>query len=144
MLPEATARRAANYMRDILLPHALRAEALMFLTTQTGHARWIAGYILAKGRLRITLRDVVHAYGALRPPECRRELLEVMESLVTVDWLHPEEQANLARAPAAWAVNPAVFVRFREQAQKERKARAEARVRMAATISETIGNKPKA
>jgi enamine deaminase RidA (YjgF/YER057c/UK114 family) len=31
-------------MRDILLPHLLRAEAVMFATAQTGHARWIADF----------------------------------------------------------------------------------------------------
>ena len=97
VLSEATARRAANYMRDILLPHLLRAEAIMFSTAQTGHARWIAGLILARNQLRITDRDVVQAYGPLRPPECRRERLEVIESLVTVGWLRPEEQSNPAR-----------------------------------------------
>jgi hypothetical protein len=43
-----TAKRAAAYMRDVLLPHLLRADAIMFATVQTGHARWIAGFILAK------------------------------------------------------------------------------------------------
>jgi hypothetical protein len=81
VLSEATARRAAYYMRDILLPHLLRAESLMFSTAQSGHARWIAGFILANGKRRVTIRDVVQAYGALRAPDCRRDLLEVMESL---------------------------------------------------------------
>ena len=44
---------------DIVLPHMLRAHAVMFSTAQTGHAQWIAGYILAKSLDRITTRDVV-------------------------------------------------------------------------------------
>ena len=124
---EATARRAANYMREILLPHLLRAEAVMFSTAQTGHARWIAGFILVRGQPRIALRDVVQAYGPLRAPECRRELLEVMETLVTVGWLRPEAQSNPARPPAAWTVNPAVLSIFAARAEREREMRTGAR-----------------
>ena len=135
VVPEATARRAANYMREIQLPHLLRAEALMFVTAQTGHARWIAGLILARNKPRITDRDVVQAYKPLRPPEARRERLDVMESLVTVGWLRPEEQANPARPPAAWSVNPLVFSTFAKQARREREARAQGRRELAEAIA---------
>jgi hypothetical protein len=36
----------------------------------------------------------VQAYGALRAPEMRGELADVMASLVTVGWLDPEIPAN--------------------------------------------------
>jgi len=134
VLSAETARRVAAYMRDILLPHLLRAEAVMFETAQTGHARWIAGYILSKRLERITARDIVQDYGSLRSPERRRELLDVMESLVTVGWLLPEEQANPARPPAAWLVNPDVHVVFAERARRERDRRAATRTRIAGTI----------
>jgi Protein of unknown function (DUF3987) len=65
VIPAETARRVAVYMREVLLPHLLRADTVMFSTTQTGHARWIAGFILAKARPRLTLRDVVQAYSPL-------------------------------------------------------------------------------
>lgn len=142
VLSEANARRVANYMREILLPHLLRAEALMFSTAQTGHARWVAGLILVKAKLRITLRDVVQAYGALRAPECRRELLEVMESLVTVGWLCPEEQINPIRSPAAWIVNPGLTC-FARRAEQERKARSKARERVADAIAKLVDVEPK-
>ena len=134
VVPEATARRAAAFLREIALPHLLRADRLMFATAQTGHARWIAGLILARGQPRIALRDVVQAYGALRPPEARRELLDVMESLVTVGWLRPEPQSNPARPPAAWAVNPAVFSVFAERAEREREGRRHAQEAMGEAI----------
>jgi hypothetical protein len=143
VLSEANAQRVANYMREILLPHLLRAEALMFSTAQTGHARWVAGFILTKGKLRVTLRDVVQAYGALRAPECRRELLEVMESLVTVGWLHPEEQTNPIRSPAAWSVNPSVLTCFARRAEQERRIRTKARERLAEAIGQLVEQEPK-
>ena len=123
VVAEGVARRAAAFLQDIVLPHLLRADALMFSTAQTGHARWIGGFILARAASRVTVRDVVQAYGALRPPEARQELLAVMESLVTVGWLRPEPQSNPARPPSAWAVNPALHTVFAERARREREAR---------------------
>ena len=90
VVPEGTARRVADFMKDIALPHLLRADAVMFATAASGHARWIAGFILASGSARITTRDVTRAYHPLRAPERAAELSEVMASLVTVGWLEPE------------------------------------------------------
>ena len=136
ILSKENAKRAAALMRDVLLPHLLRAEAVMFNTTQTNHARWIAGYILAKGEGRVTLRDIVRAYGPLRPPEAKRELMEVMDSLVSVCWLRPEDQANPARPPSAWHVNPAVYSVFAARAAAEKQRRAEERARLAEMFRE--------
>jgi hypothetical protein len=63
VVPEPVARRSAAYLRDVLLPHLLRAEAVMFSSVQSGHARWIAGFILSREDGRLALRDVVRAYG---------------------------------------------------------------------------------
>jgi len=123
IVPEATARRVASFMRDILLPHLLRAEAVMFSTVQTGHARWIAGYILAQRLERITARDITRAYGALRPPEAKDELAAVMASLVTLAWVEPEPSRNAAKPTSAWTVNPLVHDLFAARAERERKAR---------------------
>ena len=72
VVPERTARRVATFMRDIVAPHLLRAEVVMFSTVQTGHAQWIAGHILAHRLDRITSRDIVRAYRDLRPGGARR------------------------------------------------------------------------
>lgn len=139
VLSEETARRTAAYMRDILLPHLLRADAVMFSTAQTGHARWIAGYILARGSVRVTTRDIVQAYGALRAPEERRTLLDVMESMVTVGWLLPELQKDPTRPPTAWAVNPAVHTVFAARAARERDLREQTRLRIAEVVAISRG-----
>lgn len=129
-IAEPIAAQVAALMRDVLLPHLLRAEALMFATAQTSHARWIAGFILSRELERLPLRDIIQAYHPLRAPEQRRELLDVMESLVAMGWLMPEPQANTARPPSAWLVNRAIHTKFAARAAAERDARAAAQHEM--------------
>jgi hypothetical protein len=124
---ERTAQRVADFMKDIVLPHLLRADAVMFLTAASGHARWIAGFILSSGLARITTRDVTRAYHPLRAPERADELSDVMMSLVTMGWLEPEVPTNKARVVWAWGVNPAVHSRFATVAATERQRREEVR-----------------
>jgi hypothetical protein len=135
VLSPSVAQRAASYMRDVLLPHLLRAEAVMFASVQSGHARWIAGFILAQDAPRLALRDVVRAYGPLKAPEQRSELLSVMQSLETMGWLRPEPQENPARPPSAWTVNPLVRERFAARAAAEREERQRLRARVAETVA---------
>jgi hypothetical protein len=135
MVPEPVARRSAAYLRDVLLPHLLRAEAVMFSSVQSGHARWIAGFILSREDGRLALRDVVRAYGPLKAPEQRHELLSVMQSLETMGWLKAEPQENPAQPPTAWEVNPLVRKRFARRAAEERMARQQAKARIAATLA---------
>jgi hypothetical protein len=135
VIPERTARQVASYMREIVLPHLMRAEAVMFTTDQTGHARWIAGYILAEKLERITTRDIVRSYRALKAPEARRELDAVMHSLVAVGWLDPEEPSNVAKGVTSWRVNHAVHEAFARRAEAEAARRAEAREQIAAAVA---------
>jgi hypothetical protein len=142
LVTEATARRVSGYMRDILLPHLVRADAVMFSTAQTGHARWIAGFVLAQGQARVTVRDVMRAYSPLRAPEQRRELLEVMLSLENVGWLCAEPQDNPARSTTAWEVNPKVHARFASRAERERADRRAAQQATAEAIARAQGGRP--
>jgi hypothetical protein len=132
VVPEGTALRVARFMRDIVAPHLLRAEAVMFSTVQTGHAQWIAGHILAHRMDRITSRDIVRAYRDLRPPEARAELDAVMAGLTTIGWLEPELPPNSVKPVSAWIVNPAVHIAFEPRAQRERARRDSARADLAA------------
>jgi hypothetical protein len=119
----ASAERVARYMRRVLLRHLLRADALMFTTVQTGHAKWIAGHILAHQHDRITVRNVRRAYLALRPPEARDELHSVMASLVSIGWLDPEPPRNPLNPVSTWRVNPMVHQLYADLAEKERQER---------------------
>lgn len=94
----------------------------MFLTEQSGHARWIAGFILSNGGQRITARDIMRSYRALKAPEKRREMLDVMASLEALGWVRPELQPD-GRPPVAWHVNPKVQACFAERASDERARR---------------------
>jgi hypothetical protein len=134
IVTEATAKRAMLYLRDIVLPNLGRAEAVMYLTAQTGHARWIAGFILSRGLTRIARRDITRAYGYLRAPECATELTSVMEGLASMGWAREEKPDNPARAPAAWSVNPKVHTLFVTRAELERKRRREAQAATAEII----------
>jgi hypothetical protein len=118
----ATAERVERYMRRILLPHLLRADAIMFSTAQTNHAKWIAGHILAHHLDRIAARDL-RGYRPLSAPEARDELSSVMASLVAIGWLDPEPPRNQFAPVSAWRVNPLVHERFAARAAQERAER---------------------
>jgi hypothetical protein len=119
VISEETAERVKNYMLEVALPHLIRADATMFLTQQTGHARWIAGHILAHGLTEIHTRDVVRSYRALRAPEQARELVATMASLVSVGWLDPKPPRNPLAPVSEWRVNPKVHERFETKAKSE-------------------------
>jgi hypothetical protein len=129
-----SATTATRYLRDILLPHLLRAEAVMFSTVQTGHARWIAGFILSKGGNRVAARDLVQAYRPLRAPEHRRELVDVMSSLEAMGWVRAAPQSD-GRPPVAWNINPKVSGVFAERAKRERTDRQATKERIRETLA---------
>jgi hypothetical protein len=136
VLQPETAKRASAYAREILLPHLIKADSIMFSTTQTSHARWIAGFILSKKLYRVQMRDIIQAYGALRAPEHADHRAKVMESLVVAAWLEPEIPDNPARAVSTWLVNPKVHQLFAEMADAERARRETTKDTIAAYVAE--------
>ena len=134
ILSEATARMAAAYMEDILLPHLLRADAVIYSTEQTGHARWIARFIMAKKLKIVTVRDVAKVYADMKAPEMGQELRAIMDSLVTLGWLLPTNPEVPARERTAWWVNPMVQERFGARGEAEMARREKARTEMAELI----------
>ena len=130
VIKEPVAAKVAGFMLQILLPHLLRANAIMLSSEQTGHAAWIAGYILTHRLETISVRDIVRSYKALQAPEMRRELNSVMDSLSHVGWCEPEQPGNPVKGVTSWMVNPAVHARFAEQAARERERREARKVEM--------------
>jgi hypothetical protein len=131
-----TAARVRIYMREILAPMLLRAEAVMFASRQTTHASWIANFIIAGGLDRVAMRDIVQNYRQLRAPEHRDTRESTMDSLCTVGWLRPEPTRSGAPGPTAWRVNPAVHVRFAERAAAERARRDAVKADIAAHVAQ--------
>jgi hypothetical protein len=118
-----TARRVQAYMRAVLAPNLLRADATMFSSQQSEHAAWIAGYILANKLTTVTAREIAKDYRALKAPEQRDALDSTMLSLCVVGWLEAEEPASPAKLPTRWRVNPRVHIAYAERAEAERKRR---------------------
>ena len=133
VLSEGTARMAADFVLDIIIPHLVRADRLMFRTPGMNHAQWIANWLLSRGLTSITIHDVTRAYKGLRDPEKKRELIDVMNTLVNVGWIAPKPNDDASRAPA-WNVNPKVQTKFAERGERERIRRLRAQEDMAAEI----------
>jgi hypothetical protein len=138
ILGEETAGRVAAYMEEILLPHLLRADAVIYTTQQAAHAQWIAKFIMAQGKERITVRDIMRSYKALKAPEQRRELAAAMENLVSMAWLLPEQPDTPAASQTAWIVNPLVLKRFADRGRAERERRAKVREKMGELIRNRV------
>jgi len=138
LLSTDTAARAANFMREVLFPHLLRAEGLLFLTKQTGHACWIAGFILSSDKvrstLRLELRDIQRAYRALKAPEHREQLISALQALEVCGWLRAEGAENNSRKVHAWAVNPKLYTAFAARAEAERERRHQTREAILRTL----------
>jgi hypothetical protein len=127
-ITEGTARRVQVFLHDFLARHAfsfyhgtLRVEA--------GNDPMVsaAGYILARGLSEITARDFRRGDKAMRGLS-RDDVLQVMQALEVAGWVR---QGHSARSDSlVWEVNPAVHRRYREQAEAERKRRAEAHERL--------------
>ena len=122
-----TAGRVAALMEDIVLPHLLRADALMYSTEQTGHARWIAGFILARQLTQIEYRDIARSYKALKAPEAKAEVISIMDNLSALGWLHPDEPPIQGKHSVRWFVNPTVHQTFAARREAEAGRRAKAR-----------------
>ena len=134
-----TAARVRRYMRAVLAPNTLRADAIMFSSRQSEHAAWIASYILAGKLAVITAREIAKDYRALKAPEQRDTLDSTMDSLCRLCWLEADVPANPVKPPTRWRVNPNVHIRFAARAEAERKRRDAVREAIAAHVA-SLGN----
>ncbi len=123
VVSEDAARRAALYMEQILLPHTLKADVQMFQTEGANHARWIALHILAQNKEEITRREVLAGYQAMRNPETKNALNDIMTSLTHMGWLKEEGDSRSMKPVTTWSVNPKVLRLFAERGAVERARR---------------------
>jgi hypothetical protein len=117
-----TARRARRFLEDFAHPHAaVFYNHILGASQIEEHARWVAGFIVARGLASITERDVYKNYSAFKGQDTRGDLTNTMRDLELNDWLRPTKFAS--GRPTHWAVNPAVHVAFAERARSERERR---------------------
>ena len=123
---EVTAETAT---RTVRLVEWLLGHAIDFYTNCVGRseasedARWIAGYILAQGKPRITRRDIGQVY--LRGKDDR--IAKAFHYLFTMGWLRPADDYPDRLGSKRWDVNPQVFSEFAPRAETEKRKRAEAK-----------------
>jgi len=119
-----TAERARALLLKFFLPHsaALYREIVGTGAGGTQHGEWIAGFILAHGLERVSLRDLRRAYRDLRDDEDATR--RAMRPLEFAGWALPVERSN-GKPPQEWVINPAAHRVFGQRAAAE-KARREA------------------
>lgn len=129
---EETARRAFRLLTEFFLPEAARVyNEVMQGDTQTQHARWIAGHILAQGLERVSVFEIRRAFSALsddvRAIETATQVLELGA------WITPDGKraARHDFAKMKFRVNPRVHEMFAERADRERIEREAAKERIA-------------
>jgi hypothetical protein len=117
---KSTVGRAVRFGR-FLLRHALHVYLTYFESDRTADdAKVIAGFILTKpDAKRLTPRTVGDWRKEFRGEKERRRLQDAMADLVTAGWLRVVEQG--ANGPTKWEVNPSVYTRFSDHAERERK-----------------------
>jgi len=131
---EDTAYRVAEFSKRFLLPHAFAFYSSVADTRQeTDHARWVAGYILARGLGTISRRDLARAYRPFRVAPSR-EVAAVMDVLEGTVWVKAEDRDG-PNPPTRWIVNPRVHTMFAERATRERQRREETKRKIAETVT---------
>jgi Protein of unknown function (DUF3987) len=134
-----TAERVRKLMVEFLLPHQIKFYADYFRDANSGDktALWVAGYILAHRRDKVSQREILKNFDT-NP----RTLAAAMERLNEANWITGVD-VNVAKRSTTWTVSPLVHERFAEQAERERQRRARVReqIQEAAEIRRQAGFK---
>jgi hypothetical protein len=118
-----TARRAAAFLHDFLLPHALAFYAdVVGLTDDHDNVTELADYILAHGLEKVTNREVARASKHLRKLDNQKEVEAVCFKLDSLCWL-TRVPARKANSPAVWNVNERVHTKYADRGKQQRERR---------------------
>jgi hypothetical protein len=127
------AERVRNFLDGFLLRHALAFYCgVLGLSDQHDRLASTAGFVLAHKLERVTNRDIQRGDRTMRnltEPETRR----IFEQLEALGWLSRTEGPRPS-SPPHWLVNPAVHLRFAEQAAQEASRRCGVRSLIASQI----------
>lgn len=118
---EDVALRVRDFLYDFLYPHAIAFYTdVVGLADRQDAVLATAGYILAKGLHRITLRDMKRGDTIMRAldPE---QAEAVMQQLDALGWVSPVP--SIRRDSKEWAVDTRVFEIYAEQAEEEKDRR---------------------
>jgi hypothetical protein len=131
-LKTSTVEMACRFILRIVVPSTFRfhAEAGTSGPSET-HARWVAGYILARKLASVTARDIGRAYREIRGRTA--EIRKAMDLLDHAGWVSPDDTRPRG---AAWDINPKVHTVFAEQAAAEKKRREAVREQIKISIAE--------
>jgi hypothetical protein len=125
-IPEATARRVADFLHGFLLRHAFAFYAgTLGLTDDHDRLAELAGHILTHGLEVVTSRDVQRGVHNMRKLD-GREVLRLFEQLEAFGWVE-RTPGKRPSDPPWWRVNPVVHQRFADRAQAEAVRRQKAR-----------------
>ena len=115
-----TARRVTALMKQYLLPQALRfyADTAREIDPVFSLAQKLASMALAKGLLRVTNRDLTHAFQPWRSASPQQKVA-VISLLRGSGWILGADNQRQTGAETAWAINPRVHILFGERAATE-------------------------
>ena len=130
VIPEATARRVADFLQGFLLKHALSFYVgVLGLSNDHDRLANIAGYILAHKSTRLSTRDIQRGDRSMRNLK-RHETDAIFDQLEALGWVTKTPGARFS-APPFWVVNPVVHQKFAERAEAEKKRREQDRAMIA-------------
>jgi hypothetical protein len=125
-VPGATAAKVARLMLQFLLPQATRFYADVLGPDEcTGHARWVAGYVLAEKRAEVSTRDIYRALRAVRNDHAA--IPRAMGVLEMAGWAAPVDPGR-GKPVTKWQINPKVHAAFAARAEQERARRGNIKV----------------
>lgn len=125
VINEDVATRVRDFLYEFLYPHAIAFYTdVVGLAERQDAVLATAGYILAKGLHRITLRDMKRGDSIMRALDVT-QAEAVMVQLDALGWLSPVP--SLRKDSKEWAVDTRVFEIYSERAEEEKERREKTR-----------------
>ncbi len=134
IVTEAVALRAARFLHEFLLPHAVAFYGgILGLSDDHDSLTHVATHILVHELEMVSVRDVARGVRSMRNLT-RAETLRIFEQLEALGWVAAMPSGPRANAAPTWAVNPEVHKAFhaRRISEGERLKRAQEAVIAAA------------
>lgn len=130
----ATTARVEAFLSGYIMKHSLAFYAgVIGLSDDHDDLIDVAGFILAKRREKVTIRDIRMGIRSMRKID-REAGIKLFQRLEALSWVDP---VNMRADAPAWNVNPAVHELFADRADNERARRAEMRATVARMLEDS-------